>query len=154
LLYKSKKRNNRRNNKYKKRCKVKILNKISIKKRLKYIEKRKSIGHFEIDTIVSRKSKDAILVIHERKTKLTFIKKLVRKDAVSVKNKIINSLKMYSSVLKTITYDNDLENALHYEVNKSLNCKSYFCNPYHSWEKGPVENVNGLIRRFIPKKLS
>ncbi len=152
LLFKSKKRRLRRYNKYHKRCKVKILHRISIENRPKYIDKKKSIGHFEIDTIVSRSSKDSILVIHERKSKKTFIKKLLRKDAVSLKNKTIDSLKKYSNPVKSITYDNGTENALHYEINIELGCKSYFCNPYHSWEKGSVEHVNGLIRRFIPKR--
>lgn len=48
--------------------------------------------------------------------------------------------------------DNGPENALHYRLNKALNTDSYFCKPYHSWEKGTVENTNGLIRRYLPKK--
>ena len=51
----------------------------------------------------------------------------------------------------SITYDNGCEFARHEDVNKALQCKSYFCNAYHSWEKGMVENINGLIRRFLPK---
>jgi IS30 family transposase len=151
-LYKAKKRRNRRYNKYRKRVKTRILHRISIDDRPDYVNNRTNIGHFEADTIVSRKSKHAILVLHERKSKKTFIKKLERKMAIFVKEKIINTLKKYSSILKTITYDNGTENVLHYEVNEALGCKSYFCNPYHSWEKGSIEHVNGLIRRFIPKK--
>jgi IS30 family transposase len=55
------------------------------------------------------------------------------------------------SCRKSITYDNGSENILHVEINKILNTKSYFCRPYHSWEKGSVENTNGIIRRFFPK---
>ena len=51
----------------------------------------------------------------------------------------------------SITYDNGCEFAKHEKINKELNIKSYFCKPYHSWEKGTVENINGLIRRFFPK---
>ena len=40
---------------------------------------------------------------------------------------------------------------MHEKINKILNKKSYFCKPYHSWEKGTVENINGIIRRFFPK---
>ncbi|MCL2441255.1 MAG: IS30 family transposase [Treponema sp.] len=57
-----------------------------------------------------------------------------------------------AKVRKSITYDNGLENALHERTNKVLGTKSYFCNPYHSWEKGTVENIIGIIRRFYPKK--
>jgi len=53
---------------------------------------------------------------------------------------------------QTITYDNGTENAYHEKTNTRLKTQSYFCLPYHSWEKGTVEQVNGLIRRFLPKK--
>jgi IS30 family transposase len=53
---------------------------------------------------------------------------------------------------RTLTYDNGLENALHELVNESLGTKSYFCKPYHSWEKGSIENRNGILRRYYPKK--
>jgi len=51
----------------------------------------------------------------------------------------------------SITYDKGTENVLHEEMNKKREAQSYFCAPYHSWEKGSVEQVNGLIRRFFPK---
>ncbi|MDR2437635.1 MAG: IS30 family transposase [Endomicrobium sp.] len=54
--------------------------------------------------------------------------------------------------IKSITYDNGTENAGHAELNCILGTKSYFCQPYHSWEKGTVENTNGLSRRFFPKE--
>jgi IS30 family transposase len=51
----------------------------------------------------------------------------------------------------TITYDNGLEFAQHGLINELLGCESYFCKPYHSWEKGGVENFNGLVRQYFPK---
>ena len=66
---------------------------------------------------------------------------------------INNRLFQYpKSARLSITYDNGSENVEHELVNKTLGTKSYFCNPYHSWEKGTVENTCGLIRRYIPKK--
>jgi IS30 family transposase len=59
--------------------------------------------------------------------------------------------KMPKDYVKSITYDNGTENAEHTEINRILKIGSYFCQPYHSWEKGTVENTNGLIRRFFPK---
>jgi IS30 family transposase len=53
---------------------------------------------------------------------------------------------------KTITCDNGLENALHDSTNLELGAKSFFCKPYHSWEKGSIENRNGILRRYFPKK--
>jgi IS30 family transposase len=53
---------------------------------------------------------------------------------------------------KTLTYDNGLENALHERTNRELGVTSFFCKPYHSWEKGSIENRNGILRRYFPKK--
>jgi IS30 family transposase len=53
---------------------------------------------------------------------------------------------------KTLTYDNGLENALHERTNRELGATSYFCKPYHGWEKGSIENRNGILRRYFPKK--
>jgi IS30 family transposase len=52
---------------------------------------------------------------------------------------------------RTVTYDNGLENALHEVTNRELVMKSYFCKLCHSWEKGSVENQNGMLRRYFPK---
>ena len=66
---------------------------------------------------------------------------------------VIGSLSgMPETLRKTITYDNGTENASHEAINAALKTSSYFCRPYHSWEKGGVENCIGLIRRFYPKK--
>jgi IS30 family transposase len=53
---------------------------------------------------------------------------------------------------KTLTYDNGSENALHELTNTELGVRSYFCKLYHSWEKGSIENRNGILRRYFPKK--
>ena len=53
-----------------------------------------------------------------------------------------------------MTVDNGAENANHKEITRSLNMAVYFCHAYHSWEKGAVENMNGRIRKFIPKGIS
>ena len=50
-----------------------------------------------------------------------------------------------------MTYDNGTENTKHEEINEILNCKSFFCNAYHSWEKGSIENRNKILRQFFPK---
>ena len=131
-----------------------IENKINISERSEKANKRQEFGHFEADTIFSCKgSKSALLVIVDRLTRRTKIKKLERKSAALTSSSIVFALKSEykSSQIYSITYDNGCEFAGHEDVNKMLHCKSYFCNPYHSWEKGTVENINGLIRRFLPK---
>ena len=104
-----------------------------IEKRPDYINLRSYIGHWEIDTAVSRKSKAAIMVLVERKTRYVIIKKLAAKTAYCMHNATAKSLKGYpSKVRQSITYDNDTENSLHELTNKVLGIESYLCNPYHS----------------------
>jgi len=114
---------------------------------------RLEFGHFEADTIVSCKgSKSALLVIVDILSRRTKIKKLERKLADLTSSSIIVALSEYNIThLHTITYDNGSEFVEHEKVNKILQMKSYFCKPFHSWEKGMVENINGLIRRWFPK---
>ena len=136
----------------KKRC-PKVPSRTMIENRPEYINLRSGIGHWEIDTAVSRKSKAAIMVLVERRTRYVIIKKLAAKTAYHMHNAEVKSLKGYPAKLrKSITYDNGTENSLHEITNKVLQTQSYFCNPYHSWEKGTVEHVIGIIRRFYPKK--
>ena len=115
-------------------------------------DERKEIGHFECDTVVScRGSKSALLVIADRVSRYTYIKRLEQKTSAQVSSAIKSTLHPYIKLAKTITYDNGCEFTLHENVNSHLEVQSYFCKPYHSWEKGTVENINGLIRRFFPK---
>ena len=132
---------------------VKISNRVMIDKRPKYINERKSLGHWEADTVVSRKSKSALVVIRERKLQVMYIRKIPRKSARHMRQAVISILKKFPGrLVKSITFDNGLENSEHERIAKYLGIKTYFCNPYHSWEKGGVENGIGLIRRFLPKK--
>ena len=124
-----------------------------IDKRPKAVENRKEFGHWEGDTAVSRKSLAALQILIERKTLAVKLTKLKRKTADEMDKAITKRLRHYKKgVVKTITYDNGTENAFHEKTNKKLGCKSYFCNPYHSWEKGSVENVIGMVRWFFPKR--
>jgi len=146
-----KKRRKRGSGKHK-RC-PKVPNRTMIEKRPLYVNLRSGIGHWEIDTAVSRQSKAAIMVLAERRTRYVIIKKLHTKTAFAMHYATVKSLKDYPlKIRRSITYDNGTENALHELTNKKLQTKSYFCNPYHSWEKGTVENIIGVIRRFYPKK--
>lgn len=130
-----------------------IPRRVPLSKRPKYIEKRKQPGHWETDTMVSRQSKKAIAVSLERSSRLLRINKLSAKESSKLVNALKNQLSRYpQSLRRTITYDNGSENVEHQRTNKLLGTKSYFCTPFHSWEKGSVENGIGLIRRYLPKK--
>jgi len=130
-----------------------IPNRVSIQQRPCAIENRSQSGHWESDTVVSRQGIAALLVLVERKSRFTVIERLPRKTAHETKATIVHSLQVFPPQLRrTITYDNGSENTEHEAVNQVLGTKSYFCNPYHSWEKATVEHTIGLIRRFFPKK--
>lgn len=136
-----------------KHTKSHIPRRVSIDERPKYIDKRKQIGHWESDTMVSRASKASVVVTLERATRYVKLGKVKAKQARDVSNAINRRLgRLPKSVRRTITYDNGSENIEHERTNKILGTASYFCNPYHSWEKGSVENAVGLVRRFLPKK--
>ena len=115
-------------------------------------DNRSECGHWESDSVIGSDRKHSLNVLVDRKTRLTHITLLANKTAKETKKAIIKRLKNYPSAMKqTITYDNGTENTLHTLINKKLNTHSYFCEPYHSWEKGTVEQTNGLIRRTYPK---
>lgn len=127
-----------------------IPNRVSISERPEVVNKRKRIGDWENDLMVSRQSTSVLNVLADRKSRYALITKLAQKTAEVTKWSVIRALIKYPA--QTITYDNGSENTKHEEINKILDIKSYFCNPYHSWEKGTVENTIGLIRRWLPKK--
>jgi IS30 family transposase len=131
----------------------KIPNRTMIGERPNIINKRLEYGHWEADTVISRQSKTALVVVRERKLHLMFIRKIPRKNAAYMRKMVIEILKRIpKKFCRSITFDNGLENAEHEVIAKKLGVKIYFCNPYHSWEKGGIENGIGLVRRYYPKK--
>jgi IS30 family transposase len=129
-----------------------IPNRVGIEKRPEEANNRTAYGHYETDTAVSGKrhdSKHSLAVLHERKARFVRLKKIPNMKPVSM----TRALKKMAKDLRrhTITYDNGIENRDHGTVAAVLKVKTYFCNPYHSWEKGGVENTIGRIRRYIPK---
>jgi transposase, IS30 family len=129
-----------------------IPNRVGIEKRPEKANNRLEYGHAEADTAVSGKrhdSKHALAVLHERKARYVRLRKMPNMRPVSM----TRALKKMAKNLKlsTLTYDNGIENRDHETLARALKIKTYFCNPYHSWEKGGVENTIGRIRRYIPK---
>lgn len=124
----------------------------------KFIEKRPHIadirgrvGDVEFDFVVSGKSgKGILLTVVDRKIRKTFIEKIL---PVSIKNfeQAFLRIKKRFPEMRTATTDNDLLLQHHRRLEKLLNVKIYFCHPYHSWEKGSIEHMNGVIREDIPK---
>lgn len=128
---------------------------LSLDCRSQKINERKEFGHWESDTIVCGESVESINNLVERKSRLTLLTKIPDMKPATTKNVIQMQLGQIKGLgRKSITYDNGFENREHHLINRKFRMQSYFCNPYHSWEKGTVENTNGLVRRFIPKKMN
>lgn len=127
---------------------------MSIELRPKIVESRTRLGDFEVDTIIGANQKKALVSIVERKSGLTFIKKVEHKTASAVQAAIIELLMPIKSRVKTITSDNGREFAHHETIANALDCYYYFAHPYSSWERGTNENTNGLIRQYFPKQMT
>lgn len=128
-----------------------ILNRVSIEKRPKVVDKRKRLGDLEGDLIMGKGHKSALVVTTDRATLKSTIDYLDGKDPKKITRKIIKRGKKMPR-LKTITFDNDQAFSMHEIIAKKLNVKVYFTRPYTSQDKGTVENRNGIIRMFFPKK--
>lgn len=129
-----------------------ILERIPIHLRDEEIETKKTFGHWESDSMFC-KGRRGLSVQFERKSKLVRIEKLedhsaqITNEAISIS---IESLPEGS--FKTITFDNGTENAKHMEIRDQYQLKTYFCDPYSSWQKGGVENTNKLLRQYLKRK--
>lgn len=107
-------------------------------------------GHYEMDFIVSSLSTHSLLVVVERKNKTVYVKRIPNRKHSTVLlalKEIFKDKKVFS-----ITTDNDIAFSNWKQIERELNTKIYFCEPYHSWEKGLVENTNRWIRLFVPKR--
>lgn len=107
-------------------------------------------GHWEMDFIVSKHNSYALLVLVERYSKKLLLKVLPNRNNDLVNKNIKELLSGY--IVKTINTDNDIAFSKWKKLEEILKTEIYFCHPYHSWEKGLVENTNRWIRQFIPKK--
>ena len=133
---------------------ISIPNRTSISERPKEAD-GKRFGDFEMDTIVGRGKHGAIVTLIERSTNMLFMRKLKRgKNAKELARAVIHLLSPFKGHIKSITTDNGTEFACHETIGKSLGVKIYFADPYSSWQKGEIENANGLIRQYVPKSLT
>ena len=130
-----------------------IPERISVRQRPRSINNRRQLGHWENDLIISRRSPSALNILVERKTRITKLSKVAHHTPHDTRCAITRALsRLPAHARRSITYDNGHENLHHRKINAVLGTDSYFCEPYHSWEKGTVENTVGLVRRVFPKK--
>jgi IS30 family transposase len=138
---------------YRRRSKVgrgdKIQGRVDIDQRPDEVARRERYGDWEADLIQGGANSGYLLSVYERKSRLGKLFRLGGKNSSETAVGLVMILRKFG--VKTITYDNGLEFARHGFVNELLASQSFFCKPYSSWEKGGVENYNGLVRQYFPK---
>lgn len=130
---------------------ISIRDRVSIDERPAVVDERSRFGDWEMDTIIGKDGKGAIVTLVERTTKKLLMAKSPRgKNAKAVAKLVVQLLKPFERHVRTITTDNGTEFAEHKYIAKILHTKVFFAHPYSSWEKSLVENTNKLIRQYIP----
>lgn len=129
-----------------------IKERVSIHRRPKAISARKQIGHWEVDLMQFSKRAGAILVVHERYSRVTLLFKIKTKEAIPIAEQLKELFsKLPVNAVKTVTFDNGTEFAEHHRLTQH-GIKTYFCDAYSPWQKGGVENAIGRLRKFLPRK--
>lgn len=128
-----------------------LKNRVFIGKRPKNINSRMRVGDLEGDFIISGKNgKGILLVVVCRRLRVAFLE-LILNISIDKIHETFKRIKQRFPEMRTLTFDNDILLQMHKTLEQLLRIKIYFCNPYHFWEKGSVENVNKQIRKYIPK---
>jgi IS30 family transposase len=129
----------------------KLPNRVSIDERPEIVDQRKRIGDWEVDTIIGRRHRQAIVTLTERKSRFALLRKVEQRKADLVSDAVIDLLQPVADRSHTITGDNGKEFAEHECIADELGIDFFFAHPYAAWERGTNENMNGLIRQYIPK---
>ena len=133
----------------------KIPFRVDIEQRPTVVDARTQPGHWEADTIIGHGHQGVILTVIERYSRFTTaMRVLPHRKAFMIAWGLIDMLLPYRPWVQTITVDNGLEFAEHTFAAEHLQTPFYFCKPYHSWQRGSIEQLNGLVRRTFPKKLA
>ena len=131
-----------------------ITERISIHQRPEEITSRTTFGHWESDSMIFSKQHTALSVQCERKSRLVRIHKVPDKSSEATHQALRETIEsLPQTCFQSITFDNGLEGQCHYEIKKEYGVETYFCDPYSSWQKGTVENTNGLVRYYLPRSV-
>jgi IS30 family transposase len=129
-----------------------IKDRVSIDLRPDCINNKERVGDWEIDTIIGKGNKGAIVTIAERATAFVLIARLNGKNALDLAKAVVRLMAPFKNLVLSITADNGLEFAMHKYITEKLDTEFYFAHPYSSWERGLNEYTNRLIRQYIPKE--
>lgn len=129
-----------------------IKGRVPITQRPQVVDQRTRLGDIEVDLMMGKVHKSALLVMTDRTTLLTALEKVTSRKAKGIAERITQRLgRLPSAFIKTLTFDNDKAFARHREIAKQLQADTYFTRPYTSQDKGTVENRIWVLRRFFPK---
>jgi IS30 family transposase len=134
--------------------KIRIPERISIHYRPQEVQTKERYGDWETDTVEFKRGRQNpyLSVQYERKSQLVRIHKMKNKTAEETTNALVRTIESFPrDFVKTITFDNGMENTEHTILRDEYNIETYFCDPFSSWQKGGVENMNKLIRQYLPR---
>jgi len=130
-----------------------IQERIPIQERPPEVASRVSPGHWEGDLMLFARYGQAVLVTHERSTRLLLAHRQTNKAAAHVARELTEQCgAMPAAVRRSLTVDNGTEFAYHYRLPRELGMATYFCDPHAPWQKGGIENAIGRMRRRLPRK--
>jgi transposase, IS30 family len=130
-----------------------IKDRVPIGKRPIYINARRQAGHWETDYLLFRRYGQSVLVAQERASRFVLLAKPPSRKAEPTAAQLHDWLsRLPPELCRTLTQDNGTEFAEHYKLRDALGINTYFCNPHSPWQKGGIENANGRLRRFLPRK--
>ncbi len=132
----------------------KLSKRVGIEQRPAEVETRQRLGDWEVDTMIGKRHKQAIVTLIERKSRLVLLRKVEQRTAEAVEDAITHLLEPWIHDVHTITADNGKEFANHELIAEKLNTNFYFAHPNAAWERGSNENAIGLVRQYFPKKQS
>lgn len=112
---------------------------------------RTELGHWERDCVLGQRGQSALLTIIDRKSRYTRIRRVQKLDTEHVARATIEALATHRRVTKTMTNDNGVEFQRDQSLQKKLRIPIYFCDPHSPWQRGSIENLNGLVRQYVPK---
>ncbi|MGH6644658.1 MAG: IS30 family transposase, partial [Bradyrhizobium sp.] len=130
-----------------------IKRRVSIDLRPPAVDRRTTFGHWEADLMMFATPGQAILVAHERKSRLTLLARQPGKASQLAADQLLDWFApLRSGLRRSVTFDNGTEFAQHHLLNDQLAIPTYFCDPHSPWQKGSVENTIGRLRRYLPRK--
>ncbi len=128
-----------------------IPDRVDISERPAVVEAKERTGDWEVDTIVGKGHSGALVSLVDRASKYTLLQRVERRTADAVGAALLLMLLPLQALVHTITADNGKEFAGHAWVTQALGAGFFFATPYHAWERGLNEHVNGLVREYFPK---